>query len=223
MKDDKKYKLTDETVEVDDFFGHNIAYRIEAMKDFGDVKKGDKGGFVQFENNLSQEGDCWVYDNAKVSGNARVINNAVVCNNAKVYGGAVVCDYAKVLDNSRIFCHANVSENAVISGNSVVRDESFVFNFAKVRDAQISCEALVFGHADIYGDVQINDFEDYVVFYDFDIDEYCTWTHSNNMWKTEDFYGTGEELVKKAYNVNERLVRYYESRLKIIDEYFTQK
>ena len=37
---DKKYVLTDETIE---FYG-TILYRIKAMKDFGDVKKGDLGG-----------------------------------------------------------------------------------------------------------------------------------------------------------------------------------
>lgn len=38
----KKYKLTDKTIEHN---GH-ILHRIEALKDFGDVKKGDLGGFV---------------------------------------------------------------------------------------------------------------------------------------------------------------------------------
>ena len=35
-----KYKLTEETFQV---FGGSTLYRIEALKDFGDVKKGDKG------------------------------------------------------------------------------------------------------------------------------------------------------------------------------------
>jgi hypothetical protein len=42
---DKKYGLTGETIEVD---GH-ILYRIQALKDFGDVKKGDLGGFIEKE------------------------------------------------------------------------------------------------------------------------------------------------------------------------------
>ncbi len=42
--------------------------RIMACKDFGDVKKGDIGGFVLYINNLSQEGDCWIYDDAIVVG-----------------------------------------------------------------------------------------------------------------------------------------------------------
>ena len=68
---EKKYKLTEETIKVYD----KTLYRIEALRDFGDVKKGDKGGFLEKEDNLSQSGDCWVY------GNARVYNNAVVYDN----------------------------------------------------------------------------------------------------------------------------------------------
>ena len=50
---EKKYKLTEETINVDDV----TLYRIEALKDFGDIHKGDKGGFIEKEDNLSQEGD----------------------------------------------------------------------------------------------------------------------------------------------------------------------
>lgn len=62
METEKKYKLTDEFVTM----GYRKLYRIEALKDFSNVKKGDKGGFVESEENLSQNGDCWIYGNAKV-------------------------------------------------------------------------------------------------------------------------------------------------------------
>ena len=70
----KKYKLTKETV-------NNLGvklYRIEAIADFGDVSKGEKGGFIEKEENLSQEDSAWVYGNAQVSGDARVYGNAWV-------------------------------------------------------------------------------------------------------------------------------------------------
>ena len=43
----KKYKLTDEPIYK---LGIKL-YRIEALKDFGDVKKGDIGGYVESEKN----------------------------------------------------------------------------------------------------------------------------------------------------------------------------
>ena len=69
---EKKYKLTEETINV---YGITL-YRIEALKDFGNVKKGDKGGFIEKEDNLSQYRNCWIYDNARVYGNALFRDNA---------------------------------------------------------------------------------------------------------------------------------------------------
>ena len=48
---EKKYKLTEETTNM----GGRTLYRIEALKDFGNVKKGDKGGFIENEDNLSKK------------------------------------------------------------------------------------------------------------------------------------------------------------------------
>ena len=62
----KKYKLTHHTKEVD---GHAL-HRIKALKSFGDVKKGDLGGWVESYRNLSQSDYAWVYDKAKVYGDS---------------------------------------------------------------------------------------------------------------------------------------------------------
>ena len=89
---EKKYKLTDDTINVD---GRTL-YRIEALKDFNNVKKGDKGGFVEKEDNLSQYSDCWVYDDAKVYDNAKVSSRAIVCGKATVCGNREVCGNTEV-------------------------------------------------------------------------------------------------------------------------------
>ncbi len=64
----KKYKLTDETIE----FDGKTLHRIRALRDFDDVKADDLGGFIQKEDNLSHDGNCWIGDYAKVYGNAKV-------------------------------------------------------------------------------------------------------------------------------------------------------
>ena len=74
----KKYRLTKETKE---WCGHTL-HRIEALKDFGDVKAGDKGGWIEQEENLNQDGDAWVSGNAWVYGNAKVSGDARVCGDA---------------------------------------------------------------------------------------------------------------------------------------------
>ena len=90
MEKMKKYELTTNTIV------HNgrTLYQIKALMNFGIIREGDLGGYIESEKNLSQEGNAWVYDNAKVCGNAWVCGNAEVCGNAKVYGNAKVCgDY----------------------------------------------------------------------------------------------------------------------------------
>ena len=105
---EKKYKLTDETIEVEG----KALYRIEALKDFCEIKNGDKGGFIESEDNLSHEGNAWVYDNACVYGTSCVYDDARVCGNSRVYGtarvtdDACVCGTARVYDNSWVYDHA---------------------------------------------------------------------------------------------------------------------
>ena len=80
----KKYELTEETMSV----GSHTLHRIKALKNFGNVKVGDLGGWIEKKANLSQDGYCWVYDNAMVYGCAEVYGNANVHGNARIYGDA---------------------------------------------------------------------------------------------------------------------------------------
>lgn len=51
----KKYKLLpDDTLVVNE----TTLYRIKAMRDFGDVKTGDLGGYIEKEANLSHYGNA---------------------------------------------------------------------------------------------------------------------------------------------------------------------
>lgn len=63
-------------------------WQLRALRDFGDVKAGDLGGFVEYENNLSHDGECWIYDYASVSSGARVTEDAQVRDSAMVSGNA---------------------------------------------------------------------------------------------------------------------------------------
>ena len=139
----KKYILTEETKEVNGI----ILHRIEAVMDFADVKAGDKGGWIEKEENLSHQGDAWVYGEACVSDSARV------------YDSACVSDWARV------------------SGEA-----------------------------------------DYIVFKNWwSSGRYFTWTRSNNMWRVGCFYGTGEELINKAYADSEKSGREYERIVRYVE------
>lgn len=218
----KKYKLTDEIINLN---GATL-YRIEALKDFGEIKKGDKGGFIESENNLAHEGNAWVSDNAHVYGdacvfdNARVYNNAFVSGYAQVYGNAFVYGNAWLYDNARVCGYAWVADNARVYGDANVCDDSSVFGSACVYDnARVCGDALVRGYACVCGDAEILNKSDYIVFQNWwSSGRYFTWTRSNNMWSVGCFYGTGEELIKKAYKDSELSGREYERIVKYVEE-----
>ena len=106
---ERKYELTDETIE---HCGHTL-HRIRALRDFGDVKAGDLGGWVESEANLSHEGDCWVFDDAKVYENARVFADAAILNGAEVFGSA------RVSSSVRVSGHTTVCDNQMVCEFSI--------------------------------------------------------------------------------------------------------
>ena len=60
------------------YYNNVTLYQILALRDFANVKKGNLGGFIENENNLSHDGDCWVYRKASVLGNVKVTGNTKV-------------------------------------------------------------------------------------------------------------------------------------------------
>ena len=150
--EEKKYEFTDETMVITNTLGDETIigetkeytlHRIKALKDFGDVKKGDLGGFIEKESNLSQEENCWVYDDAKV------------------YGKAEVGDDAKIKDSAEVYEDAVVFEDAWVSGEALVFGHTFVGGNAKIYDnAWVGGNAKVFGYAEIckYAEVRGNEF-----------------------------------------------------------------
>ena len=71
----KKYELTTDTKSI---FGKRY-FRIRALVDFGNVSKGDLGGYIESEDNLPNDtkyGEAWVGGNAYVEGDARIKGEA---------------------------------------------------------------------------------------------------------------------------------------------------
>jgi carbonic anhydrase/acetyltransferase-like protein (isoleucine patch superfamily) len=150
-----KYKLTEN---VQEFEGVNL-YRIQALKDFSNVKEGDLGGLIQNVDNLSQEGNCWVYATysvygdvpARVYGNAHVNGNAQILDYAQVYGKALISGDALIYGSVQVF------GNALVSGSARVFEEAKVYDDAQVYgDAWISDHAEVFGHAMVFGNSYVS-------------------------------------------------------------------
>lgn len=101
-------------------------YRIKAVKKFTFAKKGQLGGYIESEKNLSQDGECWLDKDGICFGNAQIIENAVV-------DDAVVFDNAIIKGDARVFDSSNGMQ---IYGNAIV-------------------EGMVEGPGDIYGNAVI--------------------------------------------------------------------
>lgn len=279
----KKYEL-DKSTKIT--INHLPHYRIKALKDFADVKAGDLGGYIQSEANLSQDGNCWVYDDAIISGNARVVDNAVIKDkatidhnaivknnaivkdfatiklNATVAGNATVSDHAVVsydalcdmyanISNNTHICHnahvsgharisgkalilnkatikdhatitdnASVTNNAIVCGQALVKDKAMVLHYSVIGDdATILNDSVITSMAEIVGDAVIAKNTDYEVFKNnWSSGRSFTYTKSNHMWCVGCFYGTGQELIEKAYADSETSGQNYERYVNFVEQ-----
>lgn len=147
LMSDRKYELITSTKITLD--GKRL-YRPKALKSFAcqwrKVKEGDIGGFIQSENNLSQEGTCWVFDKAIVYDQARVTGDAMVSCEAKI------SDKVEVSEKARVTGSAAVRRNAKICGNSIVSEYATITDYAVVADASvISGETVIKNYTELKG------------------------------------------------------------------------
>lgn len=218
---EKKYEiLKDQAITMNG----SAIYRIKALKNFGDVKAGDIGGFVESEENLSHEGPCWIYGDAMVYHKAKVKDNAIardyvhMFNNARVMENAIVEGHARVSDDSTVFGNARVKDNANVFGRSVIHGFAIIQDNATVfEQARVCGEALVKDYAQVSGHIMVSrgEISNSAVLFgigeiNFDVAEKDDWTFYRNpcvdagfittstkidVWNYRFFTGTAEEFI----------------------------
>ncbi len=164
----QKYEMTDDAKIVHGRRLHRIkALRdfdpeIKALGDFGHVKAGELGGWIQSDKNLSHEGTAWVFGNACVMDLALVEDDACVCDSAmiseaaRISGIANVKDYAIVTNCATISDWVTIRDRAFVGGNAKIEGGVCVYGGASVyEDAHISGDARLFGDAYVYGKTRI--------------------------------------------------------------------
>ncbi len=150
---DKKYILTDNTkIE----FGIKL-FQIKAIKSFDDVQKGDFGGWIEKESNLSHEGNCWVFGNGRVYDNGQVYGNGLVFDNGLVYDNGQVFDNGLVYGNGQVFDNGLVYDNGQVYDNGRVCGDGLVYGNGQVYDNGRVCgDGQVYGNGQVYGSVYIS-------------------------------------------------------------------
>ena len=130
----KKYKLAEDKEQLKlNVDGKSIIfYRIVALNTFSIVtgtkpivvNKGDIGGWIESEHNLSHDGNCWIFDDAVV------LDKAVVKDYAIVKDNAVIADNAIIMESAKVSGHCQIYNNAVVSGFAEISGEAKVFENA---------------------------------------------------------------------------------------------
>lgn len=172
------------------------------------------------------DGYATVCGNATVGGNAKVCGNAKVYDNATVFGNARVGDNARVGGNARVCGNARVGGDAMVCGNATVGENTRVCDNATVCEnamvdgiAMVDRIAMVDGDAWVSGNAVVGEKADYIVFKNWwSSGRHFTWTRSNNKWTVGCFYGSGEELIKKAYKDSAKSGREYERVVKYVND-----
>jgi hypothetical protein len=102
--------------------GERTIYRIRALRDFADVRRGDLGGYIESEKSLSHSGQAWVGDVAQVYGpRGCVRGNGRVSGEAWVLG--LVEDEARVCDLVVVGEGAHVGGRTIVCADEIVRGE----------------------------------------------------------------------------------------------------
>ncbi len=190
-----------------------LLYRVEALKDFSDVKKGDKGGFVQHEHNLSIWNDCWIYDEAMVfgdsfiEGDAQIRDNAHIYNKSQVDCRAIISDDATLLDRARVTGDAQIKgaarldDRCYVSGNAKIEGSAIIYDKAKVTG-----NAVVGGHTMLGGKVRVSG--DAVLRGDVYIDgleRISTNLSDRNLWVSASNMGSRRDTI--TYNIESDQVK----------------
>lgn len=121
----KKYKLLTEDAVPLTYKHRGIedttrVFPIEAIVDIPSkgVRKGDKGGYVESEDNLSHEGNCWIYPTCAVINGAVVLGNASISKETKMTGDSQVSGDSSV-ENSMLF-------DSMVDGNTKVSNSKLI-------------------------------------------------------------------------------------------------
>ena len=135
----KKYEILMDKKNTIEFEGRTL-YRIRALRDFNDVKKGDLGGYVEAESNLSQEGDCWIYNNAKSMDNSRMYGNSRMYDDSKMYNSSAMHEDSEMYDNSEMFDNSEIYDSSIMHDNCRMYNDSEMYG-----DSELNNKAKLYG------------------------------------------------------------------------------
>ena len=158
---------------------------------------------------------CCVVRNASVSGSAVIGGYASIDGvDVSIYGAARIEDNAKISGRVTIFDRAYIYGDAVVSGIAAIGGGTRVYD-----NACIDGDAKIKETVDVAADAVIKCMDDFIVMHNnWSSGRAFIWTRSNNKWRAGCFYGTGEELIEKAYRDSEYEGKCYEAAVRYVEQ-----
>lgn len=139
----KNYEITDIAHPQD-----TKLHRIRALKALRhDVFPGDLGGFVQSEENLTQDEECWIYGDAIACENSCVAQKGALYENACIRGFALVCGSAQMYGESR------AEDRAIVRAGILTEQASVAGDAFVCEDATSGNAPVLKGQTLVYGEV----------------------------------------------------------------------
>ena len=129
----KKYEILMDEENTIEWKGHTL-HRIKALIDFNDVRKGDIGGYVEKEKNLSQYGDCWIYNNAKAMDSSRLYDNSAMYDYSIMFDNSIMRDNSEMHDDSELHGNSAMYNNSMMFDNSSMHDSSIMYDSSEMHD-----------------------------------------------------------------------------------------
>ena len=137
--------------------GGETLYRIRSLKDFTlinnkKIKKGDLGGWVNSEERLSQEGNCWIYDECKMFGKSYRCDESIGYGDSQQYGHSRQYGYSRQFGDSQQYDHSRQYGHSLQYGYSRQFGDSCQYGYS--RQFGDSCQygySRQYGHSLQYG------------------------------------------------------------------------
>lgn len=134
-----------------------ILYQIRALRDLPGVKAGDLGGYIETEDNLSQDGECWVYPHSFIFGNSKIEGNAKVAGftnvyDSKLFGNVYIYGKEDLGGRGITICDSTICGKAIISGDKIyissteIADWATINNNCHIRNSKIHGNTVVKGN-----------------------------------------------------------------------------
>lgn len=141
--------LKDDTIKIN---GHTL-YRIKALRDIrDDVLANTTGGYVEKEENLSQDDISWIWPGAKVYGNVKIFGNSAIMGDVQIAGNVSISHTTMLGHRSHI--------NIIGNGHICIYNGRFGASIGgeiRICNSLSSNQTMHITSTEIFGNVRITD------------------------------------------------------------------